>query len=86
MGNNDCKSLWVITDHVCRFCFGRVLKSQDGSKVRCADCCMELETEKVSKLCSCGTKYRNNNLVGMKCKKNQEHVPGTGQEITAELA
>jgi len=29
---------WHLSDHACRYCFGRLLCSEDGSVWRCAEC------------------------------------------------
>jgi hypothetical protein len=44
---------WVIVDHACRACGGRVVASADGAKVRCAECSAEAEGSHEN-LCWCG--------------------------------
>jgi len=84
MAKKDEEALWVITDHVCRFCFGRVLRSQDGALVRCADCSAQVKNKKVTELCACGQEYKTGGPVALKCKKNPEHIVGIGQEVMVE--
>jgi hypothetical protein len=63
---------WAILDHVCRFCYGRLLQrknDQGESIVRCADCDTEV-TGRVEGLCACGAKLRSGQLAGLACKVN----------------
>jgi len=78
------KRLWRITNHVCRICKGRILKSSDDVYVKCSDCAVELKSAKTVALCSCGQKLKNGRKAGFKCVINKDHMPGTGQEVAAE--
>lgn len=63
---------WTVIDHVCRFCYGRLLtrvNEKNETVVRCADC----ETEMIGRhesLCACGAKLRNGQIAGLKCQLN----------------
>jgi hypothetical protein len=74
---------WVVLDHICRACFGRLLKStdRDGTIViKCADCETEAY-ERVENLCCCGAKLRNGRRAGLKCQRN----PAPGAEQPAQI-
>jgi len=63
---------WEVLDHVCRVCYGRLLrtKADDGTVlVRCAECETEV-TGRVENLCACGAKLRNGKLAGLQCRVN----------------
>jgi hypothetical protein len=45
-------ALWLLSDHVCRFCLGRVLEG-DGDTFRCADCGVEGKG-RPDEVCGCG--------------------------------
>lgn len=47
---------WVLTDHACRHCFGRVLKciGTAAPLYRCAECGAEHAGRDVGGLCWCG--------------------------------
>lgn len=48
---------WVLVDHACRFCFGRVLARKERGKVvqvRCAECGKSEHADTAS-ICCCGT-------------------------------
>jgi len=60
---------WEITNHVCRRCLGRLLKS--GLTVRCADCGATVKGA-IDQLCACGVKTANGADAGMRCQPNPE--------------
>jgi hypothetical protein len=63
---------WEITDHVCRLCFGRLLRRLDSDGkplIRCADCGTSVKGP-VEALCACGAKLRNGRLAGLRCAPN----------------
>ena len=78
------KQTWTITNHICRFCFGRILQSENGDSIRCSDCGQTLTNSKVRSLCSCGTKLKNGKNAGFQCVANVDHTPGINQEIVTE--
>jgi len=63
--------LWEVTDHVCRLCFGRLLRrvAAGVTTVRCAQCDTEV-TGRVETLCACGAKLPNGRLAGLACRVN----------------
>ena len=64
---------WTLTDHVCRQCFGRLLKGTDADGkplVRCSHCGTEQQSARVETLCCCGAKLPNGRLAGLKCAPN----------------
>lgn len=75
---------WILTEHVCRVCFGRVLSriTATGTVVRCANCGTQLVDEPVSHLCCCGLKTAAGKDAGLRCQRNAQPTP----EQPAELA
>lgn len=66
--------LWEITDHLCRACFGRILKraTADGQTIfRCSNCGIERETRKG--MCWCHGRFR--------CQLNTNKTPDFPGEI-----
>ena len=72
---------WQITDHVCRVCFGRVLRSLDRQRHRCADC-GATGGNKVTDLCACGAMLHTKANAGLRCIKNPD---GPTAECPAEI-
>lgn len=60
--------MWVLTDHVCRQCMGRIMV--DGDIYMCADCEATV-VGKVEDVCACGA--ANGSL---KCIRNPERGVG----------
>lgn len=60
--------LWVIQDHICRKCFGRVVSCNDGDQThyRCTNCGYEISGQDVSCICCCGIKYKKGGRKGSK--------------------
>lgn len=78
---------WAITDHVCRVCFGRILRHRDdtpdGVKLfRCACCGIESKGW-LDPICSCGMKFNSGRLIGVKCQPNPNRGPNDPAEIVA---
>lgn len=75
---------WVITQHVCGICFGRLLMRDAGDEtlIRCADCGIEKDGG-IKSLCSCGAKLNTGRNAGFRCEVNPDHIPGVSQEIAA---
>lgn len=65
--------VWTLLDHVCRFCYGRLLWRQDGQGqevIRCADCDTEV-MGRLDDLCACGARTPNGRyLLGLRCTVN----------------
>lgn len=59
---------WIITDHLCRNCGGRILKCASGAGMtpggnplyKCADCGRANSSMDTSSLCWCGMTHKNN--------------------------
>lgn len=63
---------WVITDHVCRYCCGRVLKRRVTprlSYVICAKCGKREKSTEASALCFCGVDVGHHGKI-FECVKN----------------
>lgn len=80
---------WVITDHVCRVCFGRVLMREtfDRRRVyRCSNCGVETEGKTEAAICCCGMKLKTGVDAGIRCQANPDRSPEWPSEITAAQA
>jgi hypothetical protein len=63
---------WRLTDHVCRYCLGRMLTGvqPDGVVVsRCADCGVTREGDVVN-VCCCGAALPTGRHAGLRCAPN----------------
>ena len=69
---------WVITDHACRYCFGRILRSDDDDSYRCAECGAEAEGEHDA-LCWCGVDVGGEK--SFRCVRNPTKSERVPQEI-----
>lgn len=77
---------WVITDHICRICFGRVLMREafDRRKTyRCSNCGTEADGTSEAAICCCGMKLKTNVDAGIRCTRNNDKSPEWPSEITA---
>lgn len=80
---------WVITAHVCRCCFGRVLMREafDRKKTfRCSNCGIEAEGRTEAAICSCGIKLKTGVDAGIRCGPNPDKTPEFPSEIVASQA
>ncbi|EAO3601701.1 hypothetical protein F2264_21760 [Salmonella enterica] len=61
-------TLWVIQDHICRKCFGRVVSHQDDSQThwKCTNCGYTVTGGDVSVICCCGIRYKKGGRKGSK--------------------
>lgn len=78
---------WLIEDHVCRACFGRVLSrtGEGGVRVyRCSNCGAERSGSRVSLLCACGIKLRGVVDAGLRCRENTSPKPECMSQIVVE--
>lgn len=76
---------WKFTDHVCRVCFGRVLKCEDSvglPRFRCSNCGIE-GTNEVKSICCCGMKTRGTREIKIKCQRQENPTPEFPSEIVA---
>jgi len=64
---------WLITDHICANCFGRVLKrAMPKSPVdvyRCSECGTLVESNEVTDICCCGLKLKSGEDMGLRCMR-----------------
>ena len=74
---------WLITDHVCRICLGRVLRSTDHKQVRCADCGL-VESGTPHAICCCGVRLATGKDAGLRCKLNETKAPDVPQQVCVE--
>lgn len=80
---------WVITDHICRVCFSRVLMREafDRRKTyRCAGCGAEAVGTSEAAVCCCGIKLKTGVDAGIRCERNADRSPEWPAEITATQA
>lgn len=79
---------WVITPHICRVCFGRVLMREafDRRKTyRCSNCGAEADGASEAVVCCCGIKLKTGADLGVRCEVNKNRSPEFPAEITASL-
>lgn len=66
---------WELIDHMCRLCYGRLLRRNDGQGrqvIHCAECDAEVSGQ-VEHLCVCGARTPNGRyLLGLRCGVNPE--------------
>lgn len=77
---------WVITDHICRICFSRVLMREafDRRKTyRCAGCGAEATGANEAAVCCCGIKLKTGVDAGIRCQVSTERTPEFPAEVTA---
>lgn len=91
MGTRAPAELWELTEHCCRVCFGRILRSaapgDDGlRRWRCACCGAEALHHAVTSVCACGMRQRTGRDMGLRCQRNQEPRPEMPSEILAVQA
>lgn len=85
--------LFELTDHVCRSCFGRVLKHTDLSGERfiftCSNCGATAPGRSESAVCACGLRIkpdkhgRGGKDAGIRCERNENPTPEFPSEIVA---
>ena len=78
---------WILTAHVCRICFARVLTRTtfDHRKIfKCSNCETEVQAEHVTGLCCCGMKLRGGKDAGVRCVENTKRVPENPAHIVAQ--
>lgn len=84
MAAENDRPTWLLTDHVCRVCFGRVLEAADGvHRYRCSNCGLELPGRQPSVMCACGSKLRGGKSMGLRCERNPEQTPEFPSEVIA---
>ncbi len=77
---------WVITDHICRVCFGRILVREafDRRKTyHCSNCGTESPGTSEAAICCCGIKLKTGVDAGIRCQVNPDRSPEWPAEITA---
>lgn len=80
---------WIITDHICRVCFSRVLMREtfDRRRIyRCAGCGVESEGRSEAAVCCCGMRLKTGVDAGIRCQRNDRPTPEFPAEITATQA
>lgn len=78
---------WELTPHICRVCFGRVLKhvAFDHRKTyKCSNCETEVIGSSANCLCCCGISLRTQRDAGIRCVINNERTPENPSIIVAE--
>ena len=80
---------WIITDHICRVCFSRVLLREtfDHRKIyRCAGCGAEQEGRSEAAVCCCGIRLKSGIDAGIRCQVNANPTPEFPAQIVAAQA
>jgi DNA-directed RNA polymerase subunit RPC12/RpoP len=87
--NLSGKLTWVMTDHVCRVCFGRVMVRQKSGRLefvfRCASCGAQAGGESPAAVCACGLTLEGTKDMGVRCQVNPERSPELIDEIIATV-
>lgn len=76
-------SLFELTDHVCRVCFGRILKGhrpeghpdEHAHRYVCTNCGAESVHRSISSLCACGMRTKTGRDYGLRCQRNEQPTP-----------
>lgn len=77
---------WVIEDHCCRVCFGRVLMREtfDLRRIyRCSNCGAEAEGKTAAAICACGIKLKTGVDAGIRCQVHAEPTPEFPSQVVA---
>lgn len=80
---------WVIEDHVCRCCFGRVLMREmfDRRRIyRCSNCGAESEGKSAASICACGIKLKTGIDAGIRCQVHEAPSPEFPSQVVATQA
>lgn len=79
---------WMLVNHICRICFGRVLQLSTFDRRRKVYRCSNCETEEAGEgpqvLCCCGIKLRGGRDAGIRCIKNPRRTPENPAHVVAE--
>jgi hypothetical protein len=79
--------LYEVQDHVCRACFGRVLKHTDLSGQRhiftCSNCGLAAPGRNAHAICACGIRLKGGRDAGIRCERNTAPTPEFPSEIVA---
>jgi LSD1 subclass zinc finger protein len=67
-----------LSDHVCRFCLGRILH-RGATAVRCADC--GATADSMDRICACGVREKSGKPLGLKCVPNPNPSPAVPFEV-----
>lgn len=80
---------WVMADHACRVCFGRVLMrkafGRKGFTFRCASCGAEGHGDAPGVVCACGLTLEGTKDMGVRCQINAERGPESIDEVVAAV-
>jgi len=77
---------WMLTDHCCRICFGRILTRTtfENRKVyKCSNCDAEVQAESVTGICCCGMKIMKQKDAGIRCVLNTDRKPENQSMVVA---
>lgn len=75
---------WVLTDHVCRHCFGRVLSRglpDARTLFQCANCGTQMTGLNVGDLCCCGLTNNKGADARFRCVRNRAQTPEYPSEL-----
>lgn len=75
--------LYTLADHVCRVCFGRILRAPrpDGHpdahahRWVCSNCGTEAVHREPACICACGIRLKSGRDPGVRCQVNPEPTP-----------
>lgn len=70
---------WELTPHVCRSCFGRVLRREESEDVGyvhlCANCGATGLDSSPRVICACGIRLKTGGNAGIRCQANANPSP-----------
>lgn len=87
VADRDDGHSWALTAHVCRVCFGRVLRRSEerGERLyRCSNCGLQRAGADARAICACGIKLRTGADAGIRCVENSQPTPECPALIVAE--
>lgn len=86
MADHDDGHDWRMTSHVCRVCFGRVLRRLEGDRriYRCSNCGIEQEGHDSRVICACGMKLKTGANAGLRCVPNLKPTPEFPAQVVVE--
>lgn len=80
------KTLYILTDHVCRNCANRILKSTgDQPHYRCSMCHWTSAGTSPKRICMCGAQKMNGKDMGLRCVPNDNPTPENPGEIVVRF-
>lgn len=77
------RGAYILTNHLCRECLGRILQRIDGEGAglhRCSNCGAEASGE-VESICACGMRLSDQTDLRFRCMRNPKRSPKFPAEV-----